>query len=64
MSNGLLMDHSKNTTNMDLTVNLFLFYFPLVFASGMGHMFFILSAWNVIIVEIWGSTPHATLFHM
>jgi hypothetical protein len=59
MSDGLLMDHSRNTIGMNLIV----IFFTLLLANEMGHTFFKPSAWNAITME-WASIPRATLFHM
>jgi len=63
MSNGLLVDHSRNTIGMHLIVIIFKiknshYCLPVEWVT-----FFLLSAWNAITME-WASTPHATLFHM
>jgi hypothetical protein len=59
MSNGPLMDHSRNTNGMDLII----IFFTLLPTNEMGHTFFSPSAWNAITME-WASIPRATLFHM
>jgi len=42
MSNGLLMDHSRNTIGMDLIVIFYFLFFLLLPTNGMGHIFFLL----------------------
>jgi hypothetical protein len=60
MSNGLLMDHSRNTIGMDLVVIKNKLKLPLLLDNAMGHTIFWLNAWNAIIVE-WACIPHVQL---